>query len=339
MLIGNSAVRILLFFFVIVLLGIAQASLASYLDRPEARALIDDLVNEYQLDRSGLEAALASAEHRKSVIDAISRPAERRLEWYEYREIFLQPLRVRRGVQFWKNNAEALARAESEFGVPPEVIAAIIGVETDYGRVMGSFKALDALATLAFDYPPRSDFFRKELGQLLVLVSEEGGEIEDFMGSYAGALGMAQFMPSSFRAYAIDFTGDNRRDIWTNADDAIGSVANYLAVHGWRRGDPVIMPVALTDGIDIELLRFEGEFKDAPTRAELEQHGVVFEDSEWEPIDASEQVMLTSFELESGLVPFAGLNNFYVITRYNRSHMYAMAVHQLSGMVKKALDD
>ena len=339
MLIGNSAVRILHLFFVIVLLGIAQASNGNYLDRPEARVLIDELVDQYRLDRSVLEAALARAEHRKSVIEAISRPAERRLEWYEYREIFLQPLRVRRGVQFWKDNAEALARAESEFGVPPEVIAAIIGVETDYGRVMGSFKALDALATLAFDYPPRSDFFRKELGQLLVLVSEEGGEIEDFMGSYAGALGMAQFMPSSFRAYAIDFTGDNRRDIWTNADDAIGSVANYLAVHGWRRGDPVIMPVALTDGIDIELLRFEGEFKDAPTRAELEQHGVVFEDSEWEPIDASEQVMLTSFEFESGLVPFAGLNNFYVITRYNRSHMYAMAVHQLSGMVKKALED
>lgn len=322
--------------FVMCLLGIPQASFCDYLDRPEARELIEELVSEYGLDRSELESALASAEHKERVIEAISRPAERSLAWHEYREIFLQPLRVRRGVRFWKDNARALTRAETEFGVPPEVIVAIIGVETDYGRVMGSFKALDALATLAFDYPPRSDFFRKELGQLLVLASEEGVEVEDFMGSYAGALGMAQFIPSSFRAYAVDFTGDHRKDIWTSADDAIGSVANYLAVHGWQSGGLVIMPVALADGTDIESLRFQGEFTDAPTLAALEQQGVLFEDSGWGRVDPSEQVMLTSFDFKSGLVPHAGLNNFYVITRYNRSHMYAMAVHRLSGMVREA---
>ena len=339
MLIRNSAVHSLHRLLVMCLLGITQASFGNYLDRPEAGELIDELVSEYQLDRSALEDAIASAEHQESVIELISRPAERRLEWYQYRQIFLQPLRVRRGVQFWRDNFEALARAETEFGVPPEVITAIIGVETDYGRVMGSFKALDALATLAFDYPPRADFFRKELGQLLVLASEEGVRIDDFMGSYAGALGMAQFIPSSFRAYAVDFTGDHRKDIWTNSADAIGSVGNYLAVHGWRRSAPVIMQVALEDGTDIESLRFQGQFEQAPTRSELEQRGVVFEDSDWEHVDPSEQVMLTSFDFESGLVPFAGLKNFYVITRYNRSHMYAFAVHQLSRMVRKASEE
>ncbi len=311
-----------------------QIGFPSYLDRPEATVLIDRLVGEYQLDRSLLEEALVGARHQATVIDAISRPAERRLAWYEYREIFLQPLRVRRGVQFWNANREVLERAESEFGVPAEVIVAIIGVETDYGRVMGSYSALDALATLAFDYPPRSEFFRKELGQLLVLASEEGRAVRDFKGSYAGALGMGQFMPSSFRAYAVDFNGDERRDIWTNTDDAIGSVANYLAVHGWQPGDRVIMPVTLGEGSDLETLRFSGEFDDAPTRAELEAEGVAFEDPAWDHIEPTEQLMLTSFERKSGPVAYAGLKNFYVITRYNRSHMYALAVHRLSEMLR-----
>lgn len=316
-----------------------QIGFPNYLDRPEATQLIDSLVDEYQLDRSVLEETLANAEHQATVIEAISRPAERRLAWYEYREIFLQPLRVRRGVRFWSANREVLTRAETEFGVPAEVIVAIIGVETDYGRVMGSYSALDALATLAFDYPPRSEFFRKELGQLLVLASEEGRAVEDFKGSYAGALGMAQFMPSSFRAYAVDFTGDSRKDIWTSADDAIGSVANYLAVHGWRPGHSVIMPVVLEQGSDLETLRFTGEFDEAPTRAELEAEGVVFEDPAWKQIEPTEQVMITSFDRKSGPVPYAGLKNFYVITRYNRSHMYALAVHQLSELVRKGFED
>lgn len=317
----------------IVFLLFSPFTWANYLHRPEAQALIDELTSEYGLQRAEVEDALASAEHLTSVIEAISRPAERRLRWYEYREIFLQPRRVGRGIDFWQRNAETLARAETEFGVEPRVVVAIIGVETDYGRVMGSYKALDALSTLAFDYPPRAEFFRKELGQLLVLADEEGKDVESFMGSYAGALGMGQFIPSSFRAYAIDFTEDGVRDIWTSEVDAIGSVANYLSVHGWRKGDAVILPVALTEDVSrpVDVVT---EISSAPSRAQLVRQGVVFEDAAWGAVDSGESVMLTSFEFESGIEHFGGLMNFYVITRYNRSHMYALAVHELAMQIE-----
>ena len=305
----------------------------NYLERAEAQALIDTLVDEHQLDRETLEAALASAEHEKSVIDAISRPAERRLEWYEYREIFLQPMRISRGAAFWKDNTEALKKAEALYGVAPEVIVAIIGVETDYGRVTGNYRALNALATLAFDYPPRSEFFLKELRHLLLLASEEGRDAGNFKSSYAGALGIGQFMPSSYRAYAVDFTGDQQRDIWESAEDAIGSVANYLTEHGWRAGERVIMPVALDEDVDLQALRFQGAFSDAPSIAELRGQGVIFGDEHWQTTGPDAQVMLTSFDHGAGAIPYAGLNNFYVITRYNRSHMYALAVHELSQLV------
>ncbi len=318
--------------------GLAPCGFTEYLQRPEAQAFIDDLVREHQLERAGLEQALSEATRSESVLEAISRPAERRLPWYEYREIFLQPVRVHRGVQFWKSNREPLERAHAEYGVPPEVVVAIMGVETDYGRIMGSFRALDALATLAFDYPPRADFFRKELGQFLMLAEEEGGTAEDYEGSYAGALGMAQFMPSSFRAYAVDFSGDDRRDIWTSSEDAIGSVANYLAVHGWYPGGRVILPVTLNEEADPAKLRFEGDFREAPTRAHLEAGGVVFADPDWSAVGDEVQLMLVELGFESGPANYAGFNNFYVITRYNRSHMYAMAVHRLSQMVREEMD-
>ncbi len=311
----------------------ACAAKGNYLHRSEAKALIDSLVNEHQLDRAALESVLASAKYDESVIEAISRPKERTLEWHEYREIFLQPLRVRRGLNFWRENASSLGRALADYGVPPEVIVAIIGVETDYGRVTGNHRALDSLATLGFDYPPRSEFFFKELKHLLLLASEEGKAAGSLKSSYAGALGLAQFMPSSFRAYAVDFSGDRQRDIWQNAEDAIGSVANYLAEHGWRENGQVLFPVELQDSADLEALRFRGDFAAAPSIADLEGEGVLFHDSEWSELERDVQVMLTSFDNGDGHKPYAGLNNFYVITRYNRSHMYARAVHELSQML------
>jgi len=306
---------------------------ANYLARSEAQALIDSLVEAHQLDRATLEAVLASAEYDESVIEAISRPKERTLEWHEYREIFLQPLRVRRGLNFWQENRDALERAEADYGVPPEVIVAIIGVETDYGRVTGNHRALNSLATLAFDYPPRSEFFSKELKHLLLLASEEGKDAGSFKSSYAGALGLAQFMPSSFRAYAVDFSGDQQRDIWKNSEDAIGSVGNYLAVRGWRPGERVLMPVSLGEQADMDALRFQGDFSAAPSIADLAGEGVLFHNPEWSELERDVQVMLTSFDNGDGAEPYAGLNNFYVITRYNRSHMYARAVHELSHML------
>ena len=322
----------------IALFGLSQLGYGNYLDRPEAQQLIDELVAEYELERADLEQTLSRAEHLQSVIEAISRPAERRLHWYEYREIFLQPRRIQRGIDFWQRNFEALARAEAEYGVDPQVIVAIIGVETDYGRVMGSYKALDALSTLAFDYPPRSEFFRKELGQLLVLAAEEGKDAYSLTSSYAGALGMGQFMPSSFRAFAVDFAKDGVRDIWTSEEDVIGSVANYLAVHGWRHENPVIMPVELPTELDFNAFGPTIEISEAPSLAELKTKGVAFEDPAWSQVDESERVMMTSFDFRAGAAHYGGLMNFYVITRYNRSHMYAFAVHKLATEVQRGYE-
>ena len=185
-------------------------------------------------------------ERKQNILDAIARPAEKTKPWSEYRDVFLTDSRISEGVEFWRANAAALARAQQEYAVPPEIVVAIIGVETRYGRNAGTYRVLDALATLAFDYPPRSDFFRGELTEFLLLAREEGVDPRSLTGSYAGAMGYGQFIPSSFRNYAVDFDGDGKRNIWTNPHDAIGSVANYFGEHGWTADGHVVEPAAIT---------------------------------------------------------------------------------------------
>ena len=300
------------------------ASAESYLARQEVEAYIVELIAEHNFSRQELEEVLAAAERRQDIIDLMRRPAERRLNWHEYGKIFLDEQRIAGGVEFWQQNQATLQRAEKEYGVPPEVIVAIIGVETRYGRVTGKHRVVDALMTLAFDYPPRARFFRKELTQFLLLAREEGKSPMSLLGSYAGAMGYGQFMPSSYRSYAVDFDQDGVRDIWQNRIDAIGSVANYFSRHGWRGVGDVTVPVQIKT--ETEQLRSLANESLKPTHsvAEMTEMGVIADG-----LDPEARVLL--LRLSGGKNPeyWLGFNDFYVITRYNHSRLYAMAVYQL----------
>ena len=214
---------------------------------PAVRDFIDSMVSEHAYDRDTLENVLQQATSQETILEAIARPAERTKEWHEYRDIFLTDARVKAGAAFWREHGEALERISADTGVDVEILVGIIGVETYFGRRTGSYRVLDALATLAFEYPPRSKFFRNELEQFLLLVREEEMEAIDATGSYAGAMGRPQFMPSSYRAYAVDSSADGKRDIWTNWADVIGSVANYFVRHGWRSNNQVVAQASLSN--------------------------------------------------------------------------------------------
>ena len=294
---------------------------ADYSDHPSAEVLIDR-VAERGVDRDWLQSALSEATRQESILKAISRPAEKSKPWSEYQDIFLTDRRAKEGIKFWRENRETLDRVSQDTGVPSEVIVAIIGVETYYGRITGGYRVIDALSTLAFDYPRRSPFFTKELEVFLELAYQSGLPLAELKGSYAGAMGLGQFMPSSYRAYAKDYEGDGVIDIWTNPNDAIMSVANYFVAHGWRpggevitrakfSGDPTLFDVGLKPKLSIDALADKG----------------------LKPVtDQSSDQLATpiKFDGKSGEEHWLGLHNFYVITRYNHSAMYAMAVHQLS---------
>ena len=299
----------------------------NYESHPATTAVIDELVVEEGFDRDELIQLFAQAERKDSILSAIARPAEKSKPWYEYREIFLNQKREDQGVEFFAKHRVTLERAEREFGVPAEIIVAIIGVETYYGRVAGSYRVLDALSTLAFDYPPRSPFFTSELKNFLILARDQGMDPTELMGSYAGAMGYGQFMPSSYRSYAIDFDNDDIVDIWTNPVDAIGSVANYFKQHGWREGEVVVSPAtAAADTPDNIFVKTRDDLKPARTVAQFAADGVVAKMK----LDPGALATAMKFELKNGYEYWLGLHNFYVITRYNHSSMYAMSVYQLS---------
>lgn len=301
---------------------------SSYEAHPGATAVIDELVRDEGFDRAELVAVFGEAKRQESILKAISRPAEKTKAWWEYRKIFLNDKREEQGVEFWKKHRETLARAQETFGVPASTIVAIIGVETYYGRIAGSYRVLDALSTLAFDYPRRSEFFTKELKHYLLLTREQGFNPADMKGSYAGAMGLGQFMPSSFRSYAVDFDDDGVIDIWNNPVDAIGSVANYFQRHGWRAGEPVVFAAsARSDELPLDLfVQGRSGLKPERTIAQFAQAGVTAN----EQLDPAALATAMKFELEEGFEYWLGLHNFYVITRYNHSAMYAMSVYQLS---------
>ncbi|MDJ0813479.1 MAG: lytic murein transglycosylase B [Woeseiaceae bacterium] len=316
---------------VTLLLLIAPMAQALDVGRPDVESFIDTMVDQYDYDRETLRDILGEAEKKQSVLDAISRPAEKTLNWAEYRKIFLTRERVNAGAAFWRANREELEDIERRTGVPVEMLVGIIGVETYYGRITGGYRVLDALATLAFYYPPRSKFFRSELEQFLLLVREEGMDPEDAVGSYAGAMGRPQFMPSSFRAYAVDSTGDGKRDIWNNWEDVAGSIANYFNAHGWRTGEEVTTRATIGE-------RWSGPFpknilKATGTIDSLSDQGVMF--ATGLPGDAAAQLL--TLEGEGGTEHWVGFHNFFVITRYNRSVMYALAVHQLGQEIALAV--
>jgi membrane-bound lytic murein transglycosylase B len=274
-----------------------------------------------------LRAVLERAEFQQAIIDSITRPAEAK-PWHEYRQIFLRDPRIDGGAEFWRENQELFDRIGTQFGVSPEFVLAIVGVETNYGRITGSYRVLDALVTLGFYYPRRGEFFSRELAQFFSLSREENLPLEDVLGSYAGAMGIGQFIPSSYRAYAVDFDDSGSRDLWRSLPDALGSVANYLKVHGWEAGRAPALPVTAAPA------RIEQDFpvKPAHTLAALAELGFEFDAGELPP-----ETPATVIELEGVEGPeyWIGLNNFYVITRYNRSPLYAMAVTQLAEAIRE----
>lgn len=288
------------------------------------QGFIDEMVAKHGFVRTDLVALFDKVEPRERIIQLMTTPAEGK-PWYKYRPIFVNAARIDGGVQFWRDNNAALTRAEQQYGVPAEIIIAIIGVETRYGGNMGGFPVIDALATLAFDYPPRAAYFRSELEQFLLLTREEQLDPLAPKGSYAGAMGEAQFMPSSYRKYSVDFDGDGRRDLWHSTSDAIGSIGHYLSGYGWQRAQAIATPAQVTGDGYQRVLDLK-PVKPSHTIAELQALGV----RPTTPVDKDQLASLLRFETETGEEHWLGLDNFYVITRYNHSHRYAMAVYQLS---------
>jgi membrane-bound lytic murein transglycosylase B len=269
--------------------------------------------------------------HQPSIIRAMTPQVKGSRSWVQYRGRFLTRERIDGGVAFWARHEQALARAWEAYGVPPQIVVAIIGVETEYGRMMGGYRVADALATLAFDYPRRADFFRGELEEFLLLVREQNGDALGFRGSFAGAVGLPQFMPGSYRRYAVDFDGDGRRDLRGSAVDAIGSVANFLVQHGWQQGGPIAVPATL-ESTEARSLA-DGRVETTRTAAELRVAQVAFAAG----IDDGQPSVLV--ELDSVDAPseyWVGFDNFYVITRYNRSSFYAISVLELAQAIHAA---
>ncbi|HEX9584646.1 MAG TPA: lytic murein transglycosylase B [Gammaproteobacteria bacterium] len=276
---------------------------------------------------SDVRRILAEARVLPEVLDAISRPAEAK-PWHAYRPIFLTEPRIAKGVDFWKAERAALGRAEDIYGVPPEIIVAIIGVETLYGERVGRIRVLDSLVTLGFRYPRRSDFFLSELRHFLLLARDEGLDPLVVKGSYAGAMGVPQFISSSYRNYAVDFNGDGRKDLISSTVDAIGSVANYLNRHGWQRGGEIAVAAEI-DGDDYNELLALGT-KPKLTMTELSRRGV----RALGEVDAESRAALIELEQKNGTEFWLVLDNFYAITRYNHSELYAMAVTQLAWKIR-----
>jgi membrane-bound lytic murein transglycosylase B len=296
-------------------------------EHPVLQLLMEEMASKHGFARKELEDWLSQAEIREDIIEAVYRPKEN-LPWYEYRKLFVNDDRARRGLAFWKTNAEALFRAGSEYGVPPEIIVAIIGVETFYGRQGGAYRVLDALVTLTLRYPERSDFFRNQLVEFLLLARELGVSPLSVKGSYAGAMGIPQFIPSSYRNYAVDFDSDCKRDL-TDIEDAVGSVANFLKQHGWKRDESIVGEVKL-DGSMYAWLENNGP-EPRISIQHLSRYGIL----PVQRIDARQLAALIAFEGETAPIHRLGYNNFYVITRYNRSKNYSMAVVELSEMLHK----
>ena len=290
----------------IISLSISLSTFADYSMHKDSKAVIDELVNEYGFEESYVIDVLKNAKKRNEMLVSVANPAEKTKTWDDYKAIFIKKKRIRDGKKFINDNLQTLERAQEEFGVPKEVITAILGVETDYGRVMGKYRVIDSLATLGFDDPRRSKFFRSELIQFFILTRENNLDILETKGSYAGAMGYGQFISSSYRAYAIDYDGDEYVDLFDSVDDAIGSIANYLKRHGWKRNGNIV-----TRSYPNNVRKF------------------------FKPDESLSRFLPLSFKENGEDLHFIADDNFYAIARYNISDVYAMAVYYLSEEFKK----
>jgi membrane-bound lytic murein transglycosylase B len=309
----------------------AAANNSSYAERPEVQEFIRGVVERHGFLEQELLFLFSRVRRAEPVLEAIQPPPKPR-SWEEFRASFVNPRRIAAGRAFWSTHRRALERAERIYGVPPEVILGILGVETFYGRNAGRWRVVDALTTLAFDYPPRAPFFRDELEQYLLLTRESGADVFSMRGSYAGAIGIPQFMPSSARRYAVDFDGDGAINLRGSALDAIGSVANFLVQHGWQSGGEVLIE-ARASGESWRALA-DGSVDPKYGLAELRAAGV-----ELAQPPRVEDARAALIELQTPERPSelrVAFRNFWVITRYNRSAFYASAVHDLAVELKKA---
>ena len=279
---------------------------ADYIDHPDSKKIMQELVEVHGFEKSYVEDVFKNATKQQKIIDSISKPAEFTWTWERYKKLFIEDKRIRNGKKFIKQNIDTLNRAEEEFGVPKEIIVSILGVETRYGKIMGSYRVIDSLTTLGFDYPRRSAFFKDELIKFFLLARENNLDIYSIKGSYAGAMGYGQFISSSYRAYAVDFDGDDNVDLFNSVDDAIGSIANYLKVHGWKKNGKIVTKSIPNNVREI-----------------------------YKPHDSLSKFIPLSFNEGGEENYFIGDDNFVAITKYNRSHFYAMAIYYLAEEFKK----
>ncbi len=299
------------------------------LSRPEIQSFIDQLVAS-GMDRSRVTAVLAAAEAQPKIIEAMDKPAEKTMQWWEYRARMLTPLRIDAGVELWREHKELLDQIAIEYQVAPEYLVAVLGVETQYGRTTGRYRVIDALATLGFDYPPRANYFRKELAEYLLLARDDGFDPLSIRGSYAGAMGALQFMPSSYRRYAISARHAARRDLWNNWADIFASVANYLHQYGWQYGAPVLAEAQLSG---TQALTLPERVTLNETLGDLRARGMIVDAS----LPDSMPAVLLGAQMQDAMSYRVGFQNFYVITRYNSSPLYAMAVHDLAQLIKQQI--
>ena len=306
----------------------------SYIGTKQLNSFINYAVRKHKFKKKKLLAQFANIKSRPDIIKLMNRQAEN-LPWYRYRKIFLGKKRVNDGVKFWKKNVRILAQAQKKYGVPPEIIIAIIGVETQYGQRKGNIAILESLATLSFDFPRRAKFFRREMMEFLVMAREEKLKAEKLRGSFAGAMGMPQFMPSSYRAYAIDFNKDGKRDLFNSRSDAIGSVANYFATFGWKSGRPVVTRARITGGKYRNLPKPKRRLKPHLTLKQYARYGIRPKTSSKRYKSSYKASFIRLRVSKRRREYWLGMSNFYTITRYNHSTLYAMAVHLLSQKIKK----
>lgn len=306
-------------------------------EHPELTGFIDRMVQTHGFKRAALRQLFAKVKIRPEIVAVMDRPGEAR-PWHEYRRRFITPEQIRNGAQYWQTHRAALERAYARCGVPPEIVVAILGVETRYGRNTGEFPVVDALATLAFAYPRRAEFFQRELEEYLLLAREQKLNPLQPRGSYAGALGIPQFMPSSYRRYAVDFDDDRRHDLFKSSIDAIGSVAHFLQEHGWERDAPVLDEARVDDpaapGLDALDLKPTIPVRDFVARGVYPQPFLFAATGE----PGERLASLIALDAESGPVYRLGYANFYAITRYNRSKHYAAAVYELAQALRQAID-
>lgn len=318
--------------------SVAKPAAGSYAGREDVRAFAAEVAAEAGLPKRDVERWFAEARFQPKIVAAMDRPLLEPPKWFTYSRGFLAPERVAGGVAFWRANEDALARAQARFGVPPEIVVAIIGVETYYGRNVGSYRVLDALATLAFDYPRRAPFFRGELKEFVLLARDQGFSPSTPNGSFAGAMGMPQFMPGSYRRFAIDFDDDGRADLWRSNADVIGSVAHYLARHDWQRGQPILLPAVIApESRETALRRLDGGVSERRPPAAWDTDGVraanLPADAAGDPVGL---LLLEESDVPGDATLWVAFPNWYVITRYNKSRLYASAVFFLAERLRLA---